>query len=432
MSLYGALLTGVSALDANSRALAITSSNIANLNTVGYKTSTADFSTFLAGNGFGGEIAPSSVQVTSAQQLSKQGLLNSTGNSTDLALSGNGFFIVTDTPTLQNQADLYTRAGSFTPDASGRLRNSAGFYLKAWQLTPQGTMPTNRSTLVPINLSSLNGTAQPTANITLKANLQASTVAVPGYVAGQMTSGVVTPAFEQSINVFDSQGASRPMKLSFVKTGPDAWSYEVAYQGPVADIGGAGNNPVATGNLTFNADGTLATPLTGLKNFTVPWAVTTGLLPQPLTINFGTPGISSGVSQFDASSQLTSANIDGAPFGSLSSVSVDDQGFVTALFDNGIEKRVYKIPVATFANPDALAATTGNAYLVTDNSGTPTITEAKTGGAGSIVANSLESSTSDLAKEFASLITTQRAYSAATRIVTTADQMLQELMQIKQ
>jgi flagellar hook protein FlgE len=176
----------------------------------------------------------------------------------------------------------------------------------------------------------------------------------------------------------------------------------------------------------------LATPISGLKNFTVPWAASTGLLPQPLTINFGTPGIASGVSQFDASSQLTSANIDGAPFGSLSSVSVDENGFVTALFDNGIEKKVYKIPVATFANPDALAATTGNAYLVTDNSGTPTITEAKTGGAGSVVSNSLESSTSDLAREFSSLITTQRAYSAATRIVTTADQMLQELMQIKQ
>ena len=120
MSLYGALLTGVSALDANSRALAITSSNIANLNTVGYKTSTANFSTFLAGNGFGGEISPSSVQVSAAQQLSKQGLLNSTGNSTDLALSGNGFFIVTDNPALVNQADFYTRAGAFTPDASGR------------------------------------------------------------------------------------------------------------------------------------------------------------------------------------------------------------------------------------------------------------------------------------------------------------------------
>src|SRR5207248_1292313 len=162
-------------------------------------------------------------------------------------------------------------------------------------------------------------------------------------------------------NVYDSQGASRPMQLSFVKTAADTWAYEVAYQGNAADIGGAGNNPVTTGNLTFNADGTLATPVSGVQAFTVPWAASTGLLPQDLTLKFGTAGLASGVSQFDASSQLTSANIDGAPYGSLTSISVNDEGFVTALFDNGIEKRVFKIPVATFANPDALGATTGNA-----------------------------------------------------------------------
>src|SRR5258708_10002835 len=163
MSLYGALLTGVSARDANSRALAITSSNIANLNAVGYRTSNADFSTFLAGNGFGGEIAPSSVQVSSAQQLSKQGLLSSTGNSTDLALSGNGFFIVTDTPTLVNQADFYTRAGSFAPDASGRLRNAAGVYLKTWQRTPTCNMPANPRSFPAIHSSFPNAHPHPPA-----------------------------------------------------------------------------------------------------------------------------------------------------------------------------------------------------------------------------------------------------------------------------
>src|SRR3954465_4382010 len=120
MSLYGALLTGVSGLDANSRALSITSSNIANVNTVGYKASTADFSTFLAGTGTN---APSSVQVTSSQQLAQQGLLTSTGSSTDLAISGNGFFVVTDNPTNPNLGTFYTRAGAFTADSSGRLRN---------------------------------------------------------------------------------------------------------------------------------------------------------------------------------------------------------------------------------------------------------------------------------------------------------------------
>ncbi len=429
MSLYGALLTGVSALDANSRALSITSSNIANVNTVGYKTSTADFSTFLASTGRAGDVSPSSVQVTAAQHLTQQGLLTSTGSSTDLAITGNGFFVVTDTPANPNQV-LYTRAGGFTADADGLLKNSAGFYLEGWTLNPDGSMPANRSSLSVVNLGSVNGTAEATMNMTLKANLQSSATPVGTYAAGDMYAGTVAPEFEQTINIYDSQGGARPMQLAFVKTAADTWAYEISYQGPVADIGGAGNNPVQSGTIVFNADGTLAVPPTA--SFNVPWAASTGLLSQPITVTFGGAGLSNGVTQFDSPSALTAANIDGAPYGSLTGVSVDDQGYVTALFDNGIEKRVFKIPLATFVDPDALAPVAGNAYQLTDASGNATVLEAKTGGAGAISSNALEASTVDLATEFSDLITTQRAYSAATRIITTADQMLQELMQIKQ
>ena len=146
MSLYGALLTGVSSLNANGRALSITSSNIANVNTVGYKTSTADFSTFLASTGSANVVTPSSVQVNAVQHLTQQGLLTSTASSTDLAITGNGFFIVTPTPANPLQT-YYTRAGSFTADSDGLLRNAAGFYLEGWTLNPDGSMPANRSSL---------------------------------------------------------------------------------------------------------------------------------------------------------------------------------------------------------------------------------------------------------------------------------------------
>lgn len=427
MSLYGALLTGVSGLDANSRALSITSSNIANVNTVGFKTSDADFSTFLAGNG---DDAPASVQVSASQQMSQQGLLTTTGSATDLAISGNGFFVVTDNPANPTLGTYYTRAGAFTADANGLLKNGAGFYLEGWTLDANGNMPANRSALNVINLGSLNGTAEATSTLTLKANLQASAAAVGSYTAGDMTSGTVTPQFEQTINVYDSQGSARPMQLAFVKTAADTWAYEISYQGPVADIGGAANNPVASGTIAFNGDGTLSVPPS--VTLTVPWAASTGLSPQAITVNFGSTGQSNGVTQFDAPSALTAANVNGAPYGALTSVSVDQQGYVTALFDNGIEKKVFKIPLATFADPNALSPVAGNAYQVSEGSGGATVLEAKTGGAGSIASKSLEASTVDLAKEFSDLITTQRAYSAATRIITTADQMLQELMQIKQ
>ena len=268
------------------------------------------------------------------------------------------------------------------------------------------------------------------SDLSLKANLQSSATPVGAYVAGDMYAGTVTPEFEQTVNVYDSQGSARPMQLSFVKTAADTWAYEISYQGNVADIGGAGNNPVASGNITFNSDGTLSAPPS--ITMTVPWAASTGLTSQDITVKFGAAGASNGITQFDAPSALTAANVDGAPYGALSSVSVDDQGYVSALFDNGIEKKVFKVALATFANPDALAPVAGNAYQLTDASGTATILEAKTGGTGSIASNALEASTVDLAKEFSDLITTQRAYSAATRIITTSDQMLQELMQIKQ
>ena len=430
MSLYGALLTGVSGLDANSRALAITSSNIANVNTVGYKASVANFYTFLASTGEADTTSPSSVQVRSAQQLDQQGLLTSTSSATDLAISGNGFFVVTDNPNNPALVQYYTRAGSFTPDADGLLKNAAGFYLEGWTLNSDGTMPANRSALAPIDLGSLNGTARETSKITLKANLQSSAVPETTYATGDMTAGTITPQFQQTINLYDSQGGTRAFQLSFVKTDADIWAYEISYQGSDTDIGGPGNNPIDAGTLTFNADGTLSVPAS--STFAIPWDTSTGLVPQTITVQFGTPGLSDGVTQFDAPSILTAANIDGAPYGSLSSVSVDPQGYVTALFDNGIQKKVFKVALATFANADALAPIAGNAYQVTEESGTPTISEPKTGGSGAIVSQSLEASTADLAKEFSNLITTQRAYSAATRIITTADQMLQELMQIKQ
>lgn len=429
MSLYGALLTGVSALDANSRALSVTSSNISNVNTTGYKTSSADFSTFLASSGNSNDVSPSSVQVTSSQHLTQQGLLTSTGSPTDLAISGAGFFIVTNNP-ANPQPALYTRAGSFTPDSHGLLKNANGFYLEGWKLQPDGSMPANRNSLGLISLASLNGTAEASTAMTLRAVLQSSAAVVSPYNPGDMNAGTVTPEFQQSVTVYDSQGTARPMSFAFVKTAADTWGYEISYQGTAADIGGAGNNPLATGTLSFNADGTLASPSTATLN--IPWDPSTGLAPQSVKINFGTPGSSNGITQFDAPSALTSSNVDGAPYGTLTSVSVDNQGNVTALFDNGIQRKVFKVATATFSNPDALAPVTGNAYQLTDSSGTPTILEPTTGGAGGIAANSLEASTVDLAKEFSDLITTQRAYSAATRIITTSDQMLQELMQIKQ
>ena len=433
MSLTGAMMIGVTGLNANSKALSIASSNIANVNTVGYKAGQNNFSTLLADSMGSGDISSQGVISIGTQNVTQQGLLQTTQSPTDLGINGNGFFVVNQLSDGSGRT-LYTRAGNFTPDSNGDLKNAAGFYLMGWPVDINGNIPTDRNDMSPVNVAGLSGKAQATTEMTVQANLQAST-AVKAYTTGQMASGAVTPDFTRTINVYDSQGGAQPLGISFVKTGANTWAYEVSYQGAGTNI--TGTNPIATGTMTFNSDGTLAnadgsaTPATGMINVTVPWnPATSGLQPQALSLNMGTVGSSDGLTQFDSPSALVNSSVNGALFGNLTGVNIDPNGFVTAQFSNGLVQKIYKLPMATFSNPNGLAAVSGNAYAVTNESGNAIVGEANTGGAGSIASSSLESSTVDLAGEFTNLITTQRAYSASARIITTADQMLQRLDQI--
>ena len=432
MSLYGAMMTGVAGLNANSMALSVASSNIANVNTVGYKTATSSFATLLASSSGAGDPSSASVITRAGQNITQQGLLTTTQNTTDLAISGNGFFTVSK-DALGNGL-LYTRAGAFAPDSAGNLKNAGGLYLQGWQLDSAGNPPTNVNAMTAINVNNLAGKAEPTARVTIQANLKASTTPVGAYTPGDITAGTVTPDFQRTVNVYDSQGGSQPLALSFIKTGANTWAYEVAYQGPAANIGGAGVNPIATGTMSFNSDGTLKdtdTATAGAQNsiaVTIPWVAASGLSSQTVTMDMGTIGSSDGMSQFDTPSALTNSTVDGAVFGSVTGLTISENGTVVAQFSNGLSQDVFKLPLTTFTNPNGLSPVSSNAYATTVASGTPIISPANSGGAGSIMSNELESSTVDLATEFTNLITTQRAYSASSKIVTTASQMLDELL----
>ena len=429
MSLYGALFTGVSSLTANSRALGVTSNNIANVNTVGYKSGEAGFSTLLAGNSLVDGFASGGVQTEVEQLISQQGLLQASSSGTDLAINGNGFFAVTqDANTAPNTGELlFTRAGAFTQDSDGFLRNAAGNYLQGWELDPTtGAIPANLNTLTLINVNALSGTAEATTSIGMRANLEASASTVGTYTAGDIESGTVTAEFERGVNIIDSQGGSQPFRLAFVKTAVNTWQYELIYDGAAANIT---TNPATTGTLTFGTDGTLASA--SGTSATLAWTAASGLASQAVTLDFGTVGEADGFTQFDSESALISTTVDGALFGDLAAVQIDDEGVVRALFENGAQQSIYKIPLITFPNPNGLAPVSGNAFLQTDDSGALAILEANTGGAGTISAAALEGSTVDLAGEFTDLITTQRAYSAATKIITTADEMLEEMIRLK-
>ncbi|HXS07245.1 MAG TPA: flagellar hook protein FlgE [Rhizomicrobium sp.] len=433
MSLYGALNIGVAGLSANSQALSATASNIANVNTVGYKEATASFSTFLNATTGVGNNSSAGVACSVGQDITTQGLPTTTSSDTDLSISGNGFFVVAPNPDGSGPRE-YTRAGSFSPDVNGNLVNAAGLYLMGYKLDASGNVPTDASALSLVNTTSISGAAQATSNLSVQANLNATSTVDAGYTAGDMTSGTVAPDFTRTVNVFDSQGGSQPITFSFIKTAANTWAYEASYAGAASNLTATG--PISEGTIAFNSDGTLAnvngaSPASGTISLTVPWDVTTsGLQPQTISLNLGSVGGSDGLTQADAPSVLVGTNIDGTPYGSVTGVTVAKDGTVTAQFSNGLSQDVYKIPLATFTNPNGLGQITGNAYLVTKASGAPNINLAQSGPAGFIQSKSLEGSTVDLATEFTNLITTQRAYSASARIITTADQMLQQLEQL--
>jgi flagellar hook protein FlgE len=437
MSIFGALGAAVSGLAANSNALGIISDNISNSNTVGYKETSTNFATLVTQSGGPDLYSPGGVQSSPFYNVAQQGVLQAESSPTDLAISGGGFFVVNSSAAGGNGGTVsYTRAGNFSVDANGNLVNAAGLYLQGQPLTQAQAAQieagganataglltaTSPSLLQTVNVAANAGAAQATANVKLQANLPAGSGASP-----------------QILNapIFDSLGLSHELDLTLTPTGTaNQWSVSasVPNAGTTTATIAAGDNIVqfdSNGNLdsagtTFNAASAL----------TINWdsSITGAASPQTLTFNVGTNGSADGLIQTGSNSNLSpKITQDGVAFGSFAGVSIDKNGIVTANFDNGLQRPIYILPVGTFSDPNGLNPQSGNAYLQTVGSGPVVLREAGTGDAGEIAPSELESSTVDIATEFSNLIVTQRAYEANSKIITTADQMLQTLIQAKQ
>ncbi len=462
---FAALSAGVSGLQAFTEGVGVIADNITNVNTVGFKESRSNFSTLVTETAAISSFSPGGVISQTSTLVSQQGLLQPSGSATDLAVDGAGFFVVrlgNDPEDFTNSQTVFTRAGSFTPDSEGFLRNTAGLSLLGYPLDSQGNVPANTqdlSLLQPINISNLNGFGEATQNAALRLNLQASTPITTGYAFGDLNSATPTaPDFETNIQVFDSLGGGQTLTISFLRTGTSEFSYEISFADP-AQVDSPANAPgvVGVGTLNFNTDGTIDLP--GSSLFAVDAATaavtttgpdllddTTGAVspltfaynntgpasraPGNITFDFGTDGQADGVSQFDSPSALISSAVDGALFGNVAGVSIGENGDVTALFDNGLSVTPFRLPIATFPNPDGLQRLQGNAFGLSSLSGLQALQEPGEGGAGSVAPNALELSTVDLANEFSELIRIQRAFSASTRIITTSDEILAELNSI--
>ena len=429
MSLYGAMFSGVSGLNAQSQALGMISDNISNVNTVGYKTAHAAFSTLVTRQ-TGETYAPGGVRSQPVYSIDRQGLLQSSASNTDIAISGQGFFVLTeqDTPSA-SETRFYSRAGQFAADAEGYLRSPNGFYLQGWRTDLTGTpIAANTSLLTSlesVRVNSVSGSANPTTTVDLGLNLPASATLPASVANGSIQTTNVT--------LYDALGVSHTVTLTWTKTAANTW--DVVATAPDAgtiDEGAVGGGAGYSVTVVFNGDGTPAT----FDGAATPPALalgawTSGANDSIVSMNMGTSGVADGLTQFSSTYSVSFINQDGTQFGNFFGVKVDEDGIVTALFDNGEAQMIYKIPVATFPNPNGLDTKTGTRFTQSERSGDFFLRSAKEANAGTIIPSSLESSTSDLADEFTQMIITQRAYAASTKVITTADEMLDELIRVK-
>ena len=417
MSIYGAMFAGVSGLGAQSQALGMIADNIANINTVGYKGATASFATLVTQSATSRSYSPGGVMSSPNQQIDRQGLLQGTTSQTDLAIAGSGFFVVntSGTPGLGDEY-LFTRAGSFTTDEEGNLVNSAGYYLQGWPLT-SGALPANTSVVSStqtVNVGNLAGAAGPTSALELGLNL-------PSIAA-------VGDTETATVQIFDSLGNAHDLGIVFTKAAVNSWTITV--NDPTLSATGvtSGTVTAAARSITFNGDGTPATitfPAIAITGWT------TGANDSSIAGDLGTANLTDGLTQFAGEYAISYLNQNGIQFGNYNGLTIYEEGIVTATFDNCSSIDIYKLAVAMFSNPNGLGARDGNAYVQTTFSGDVLLNEAKSGGAGVIASSALEASNIDLAEEFTRMITTQRAYSASAKIISTADEMLEELIRIR-
>ncbi len=412
------MFSAISGLRAHQTMMDVVGDNIANVNTVGFKSSRVVFENTLtqlmrggsqpgtrdAGNLSqpGGGINPMQiglgVRVASIDMTDTQGALQSTGRPTDVAISGAGFLAV-----RQGTDTLYTRAGSLGFDARGNLTDPTGMIVQGWQAdSSTGAVNTN-SPVSDITLPlSAPDSPQPTNTVYMGGNLSANDA------AGAASTG------DTSITAFDRNGTQHSLTVSTTKTAANTWTATVS----------DGGTTLGSSSLTFDATG----KLTSASSFTVPW---TGNAAGKLTVNLAEAGTSGGITQYGSPSTAIATEQDGAASASLRSFAIGDDGTVTGTFSNGSSKVLAKVALATFSNPGGLQKSGDSHFRATAASGGPLVQAAGTGSAGTFVAGSLEMSNVDLGQEFTNLIIAQRGFQANSKIISASDELLTDLVNLK-
>ena len=415
--MIGSLYAGISGLNSNALAMSVIGDNIANINTSSFKSNRASFSSILSqslGGSTGNEIGRG-VQLWGISSSWNQGSIENTSNPTDLAISGKGFFMLRD---ANDGSVFYTRAGEFNFDNTGNMINPDGLIVQGYEVATvnsDGTFTLGPITGINIPQESTNP-PHATTEFRVDLNLDA------GASAGD--------TFSTSLTTYDSLGNTIPVTITFTK-GAAAGTWDAAASIPASAGTGATINGAASIPITFDANGDLTAPA---ADATLSLNLTNGATsPQDITWDiFDDSGISFGDITGYASASVTAFQTqDGYTSGALRGVSVDEEGVVTGSYSNGQLVPLYQVVLADFPSYWGLAKMGNNLYAESRSSGQPIPGIAGTASLGNINPSSLEMSNVDLASEFVKMMTTQRAFQANSRVITTSDEILSELINLK-
>jgi flagellar hook protein FlgE len=426
--------------------MSVIGNNIANANTIGFKSSRTIFGDLLSSqvSGSGGTSQVGrGAGLSIVDNIFSQGTFENTELNTDLAIEGPGFFIVSD-PNTGNASNQFTRAGAFRFNSSGQFINPEGLNVMGYALDVDGNTVGD---LVPLQANTQSFTqAGPTANVTLNTNLDSdsSTIATGFDVADPTASS----NYATSIRLYDSLGSAHLMTTYFTKTADQSWSWNAVVDGGELTGGTAGDlTVVGTGALDFDPSGNLISmsdsggtyelystpgdtnsdpvyppPRVSTGAGALPWA-NGAVQAQQIAIDMQT-------TQYSSPSVVVSQEQDGYGTGTLVKLSIDEFGNVVGNFSNGQPRLLMKLALAKFTNPGALTKVGNNMWTESTGSGVPIVGTVGSG-VGNIFTNALEQSNVDLAQEFVKMITTQRGFSANSKTITTTDEMLSEIINLK-
>ena len=424
MSITNSLYIGISGLQAHGEAISVVGDNIANASTVGYKRNRAEFSDVLGGQ-LDSQRLGGGVRLSGTQTMWDQGAVTQTGNPLDLAIRGGGMFVVKGNHGGQT-AQYYTRDGRFHLDNQGFVVNQQGLKLQGFTIDPTGTRALAPSDL-PLGARESPPAATTTANMTL--NLDANAVTPPAW---DPLNPNTTSNYATSATVYDSLGAAHHVEVFFRSQGAGAWEYHAMVDG--GDLAGGVKGTlteIGTGTLLFNTAGALQSQTTGgTANFV---NATPG---QAIAFKFGDDIASggtgfAGTTQFAGASSVNGLDIDGRAAGKLTDIVISDDGKIRGVFDNGDKIELAQVALADFASEQGLERSGDGLMVETAASGKPLIDVPGTGARGAVSAGAVEGSNVDLSNELVTLIAFQRAFQANAKTVTTADEMMQDINNLK-